>query len=245
MKNNVLYLLLLVCTVAIAQDRKPLKGKVVMGDMPLPGIFVINNKTGDETKTDSWGEFTIKAKRGDGLAVYSEKTDVREFTVTDSNFRNQPVVFSVEFKSYQLNEVVVEDEFKMPKSIPQPEAMTPAEKKAAAEVTLIPKPDPNVQGLAINTDAVINVFTGKRKAMKRALETERKERRIETLRGIYTQDEIVNELNIPAKDIDGYLFYCAGNRKIEKAIKAGDLQLAKEQMARLAVEYAETLKDDK
>ncbi|MEL1243575.1 hypothetical protein AAEO56_04815 [Flavobacterium sp. DGU11] len=250
MKSKLICLLLLVCTVAFPQGRKSLRGNVKSGGVTLVGVFVINNKTGDETKTDSQGNFIIAAKPGDKLAVYSDKTETREFVITEDSFRNMPYAVSVEYKATELNEVVIDETNKDdPYALGQKgrlAANTPAERKAVTGARIGPKfNDPTVQGMAINGDGIINIFTGKRKALKRAVEMERRERLISKFKTIYSDETLIVEFGIPKENVDGFSYYCIEDKKMAQAITEIKTDVIESLMPDMVLKYVEMVKNGK
>lgn len=249
MKSKITLLLLLLCTLAFAQGRKALRGAVISGGIGVPNVFVINKQTGDETRTDSQGNFNIAAKAGDRMAVYGESVETRDFSVTEDSFRTQPFTVSVEYKATELEEVVVEDDKKDPYAVGQQgrnAKHTSQERKAIAGARIGPRiNDPTVQGVAINGDGIINLFTGKRKAIKRALEMERKEKLITTFKGMYDEVVLNEEFGIPKENVDGFVFFVTEDKKMAKAIEANDKVKAEELMPDLVLEYIDNIKNKK
>jgi len=96
--NKWTLLLLLFYGQAFCQERRALPGRVILADnTAVPNVFVINKATRTETKTDVAGSFSIPARAGDRLAVYSADTEVREFAISDASFAKVPYVLSVDF----------------------------------------------------------------------------------------------------------------------------------------------------
>ncbi|MCW4469355.1 hypothetical protein OGH69_10295 [Flavobacterium sp. MFBS3-15] len=249
MKSKITIILLLLCSLASAQGRKALRGTVNSGGVGVPNVFVINRQTGDETKTDSQGNFNIAAKAGDRMAVYGEQIETRDFSVTEDSFRYTPFTVSVDYKATELEEVVVEDEKKDPYAQGQQGRLakhTPQERKAVAGARIGPRfNDPTVQGAAINGDGIINLFTGKRKAIKRALEMERREKLITSFKGMYDEVVLNEEFGIPKENIDGFIYYCIENKDMAKAIEANDKPKAEELMPDLVLEFIDNIKSKK
>lgn len=247
MKSKITYLLLLICAVAYPQGSKTLHGAVKSGGVPVEGVFVINNKTGDETKTDSQGNFMIAAKPGDKIAVYSDKTETREFLITEDSFRDMPFVVGIEYKAYELDEVVIDKDD--PYALGEKgrlAAHTPAERKVVAGARIGPRiNDPTVQGVAINGDGIINIFTGKRKALKRALEMERKEKLIAGFKGMYDEVTLTEERGIPKEYVDGFIYYCIEDKSLAKAVEENNAEMAESLMPQLIIKYLEAIEDGK
>lgn len=234
--SKLLYIfVLLVSLHALSQERKSFLGKVISGEMVIEDIFVINKTTGAETKTNSKGEFTISVKIGDQLVVYGTKTDVREFTINNLSFNEQPYVVSVDIKGYELEEVVVEGSTVTSESlglVPKGQKQyTPAERK--------------VYTATEGTDAIFNAISGRTKMLKKAAETEKKEGVIETLNGMYTDTEITEQFNIPTDYVRAFIFYAAEDKGIAKALKGKNESLVKLLMIDLAKKYLAATKSDK
>ncbi len=248
MKSKITILLLLICTLTFAQGRKALRGTVKSGGVPVATVFVINNQTGDETRTDSQGNFNIAAKPGDKLAVYSEQTETKELAVTEDSFRYPPFVIAVDYKATELEEVVVEEK-RDPYTVGDQgrlAANTPAERRAVAGARIGPRfNDPTVQGVAINGDGIINIFNGKRKALKRALEMERKEKLLATFKGMYSEVVLNEEFGIPKEHLDGFAYFCTEDKKMAKALEANDAVKAEELISDLVLEYIDNIKNKK
>ncbi len=248
MKSKICVLLLF--TIAgLAQDRQALKGKASIGETPGSGLFVINNKTGEEVKTDNSGNFSIMAKPGDALAVYSDKTDVREFAVSADTFKESPYTVSVNYKAYELDEVEI-NEYKRIDSeslglVPKGQKQyTPAEKKLKTAGDFKPIMLLGIIGGGLPIDPIINAINGRTKMLKKALATERKEMLIEKVHGIYTEDEIVNKFDIPKEYVNGFIFYIVEDSEFATVLKEGNTERAKFLMATLALKYLTLIKGE-
>lgn len=245
--NKLLYLLLFITLPVFAQERKPLQGRIMVGDAVVNDLFVINKKTGSEVKTKDRGDFTIDAKNGDVLVVYSNRTEVREFTVSELSFTDVPYIMSVNAKSYELNEVVINQTVTSESLglIPKGQKRyTPAERrlKTASDFqpSLFLPPSP---GIGIPTDVIINAISGRTKMLKKALKTEGKVYAIEMINGLYTEQELRDELLIPAEYTQGFIFYAAEDATCAAALKSRNDDLAKLTIANLALKYRTILQE--
>lgn len=242
------YLVLFFATAAFAQDRKALNGKVLIGDIPGAGLFIINNKTGMETKTGADGTFSILAKDGDAVAVYSNRTDVREFDITEKSFTENPYVMSVNYKAYELEEVEI-DKYKNVNSeslglVPKGSRKdTPAERKLKTAGEFKPIMFLGLLAGGMPVDPIINAITGRTKMLKKALATERKEALIEKIYGLYTEEEIATGFSIPKEYVNGFVFHIVEDADLAAALKADNTDRIKFLMAGLAVKYLEIIKE--
>lgn len=249
MKSKITFLLLFICTMAFPQARKALRGIVRSGDAPLAGVSVINNKTGDETKTDSQGNFNIAAKPGDKLAVYSDRTETREFAINKETFKESPYTVSVNYKSYELDEVEI-DKYKNTNSealglVPKGQKQyTTAERRLKTAGDFKPIMLLGLLGGQLPLDPIINAINGRTKMLKGALATERKEMLMEKINNIFTAEEITAEFDIPEEYLNGFIFYIVEDKEFGDAVKSKNNDRAKFLMAGLAKKYLDIIKDE-
>jgi hypothetical protein len=244
--NKLLFLLLCISVSAVGQERRPLQGKVVSGGGVIIGVFVINKATGTETKTDAAGSFTLAAREGDMLAVYGTGIGVREFAINAMAFTEVPYIMEVVVSAYELNEVVIdkispESLGLVPKGQKQ---YTPAERRLKAASDWDPTMGlGTMAGVGVSLDPLFNAISGRTKMLKRDLGTERKEFAIQKINGIYTEDQIVNDLKIPAEYVQGFLFFAVEDADCAAALKAKNNELAKFKLMGLAEQYNKIIAD--
>jgi len=238
--KHLFYILLFISLTAFSQERKPLQGKIVAGELVVSGVFVINKATGIEAKTDNNGAFCVDAKPGDRLAVYSTNITAREFAVNTETFLEVPYVMEVAINAYELKEVVINDITSeklgiVPKGQKQ---YTPAERRLKTASDLNPTVGVGTMaGVSISTDAIINAISGRTKMLKKALATENKEFAMERIDNIYTKEQIVTDLKIPSEYVNGFLFYAVEDTAFTTALKAKNNELAKLKLMVLAEQY--------
>jgi hypothetical protein len=94
-------------------------------------------------------------------------------------------------------------------------------------------------------DPVFNAINGRTKMLKKAVDVEKKETALETLNGMFTDAEILDEFRIPETYVKGFLYYCVEDKSCVAALKSGNEEIVKFLMAALAVKYLELLSDEK
>lgn len=235
-----LLLFLLITTAALAQQRRPLQGRVIAGDYVVTDVFVMNKYSGVETKTALHGEFTLQARPGDRIAVYGKNIEVREFVISEASFAQKPYLLEVEPKGNELQEVVINDI--NPESlglVPKGQKQyTPAERrlKTASEFK------PNFMfllmgGIAFPLDPIINAISGRTKMLKSSLATEREEFNMAKLEGIYTPQQIIEKLHIPSELVNGFIFYAVEDPECIEALRVKNNDLVKLRLMVLAEKY--------
>ena len=236
MRNSLLYLLVCLPLLAFAQERKSLNGRVVADGAGIGGIFIINKSTGDEKKSDAQGNFTIEAKDGDVITAYSSKTEVRDFSISERSFQENPYIISVNTQAYELEEVVVEKKVTSESLGLVPEGQkqyTPAERKLYGATS----------GFGI--DVILNALSGRTKMLKRAVETEKKEMLMEKIGYVCTEDDIKTEYKIPEEYVQGFVYYIVEDKEFANAVRQGNDTMARFLMTGLATKYLKIIADEK
>ncbi|KAF2518139.1 hypothetical protein E0W68_10395 [Flavobacterium salilacus subsp. salilacus] len=237
MKKFFFIVLLITCTFIInAQERSPLKGRVMVGDAGLNNIFVINTTASIETKTDAAGNFTISAQPGDALVIYSPNITNREFVLKEASFENQPLMITVNMQAYELDEVVMDkdrsiDEVSLGIVPKDQKQYTVAERRVFAATT----------GLL---DPLLNAISGRTKMLKKEMETEGKQQMLDDLRYICTEEQIIEEMKIPKEYVEGFLYYAIENPEFSQALKNNNKSKARFLMNGIAEQYLKVLKDE-
>jgi len=247
--TKLLAILLLFYGTVFCQERKKLPGKIVAAGTGIQDVFVINKATGAEVKTVSGGTFTIDAKAGDQLAVYSQKIEVRNFAISDASFNEVPYVLEVNLKpgetgaaepSVELDEVVINSPTVNSQSlglVPKDfKFETPAERRATRYAT--------EAAPSIGVGYVINALSGRLYNLKLAAKYAKKEMYMEKIDNIYTEEELVSQCGIPLEYVRGFVFYAVENAELTSALKAKNVGAAKLLLSGLAFKYLELIKNE-
>lgn len=243
------FLLLLNIALGFSQERTPLKGKVLSGSRGIANVFVINKANGTEAKTDYSGAFAIQAKPGDVLAVYNKDITVREFLLKPESFATQPYEVSVNYQPYQLDEVVIDKNITAESLgiVPRGQKkFTQQEKKlyTASYNTPLWKLALGLFAGSMPVDPFINAITGRTRMLKNSVATERTIAAIEKINDIYTNEEVIEQLKVPADYVQGFKVYAAENKAITAAFTAGDEGHAKALLATLAIQYNQLIANE-
>jgi len=237
--NKWFLILLLVCTTTFSQERTPLLGKVIANGIGVTGIFVINKATGSEVKTDATGNFSLPAKPGDKIAVYSTGVNTRDFAISEASFKEMPYVVEVDVKGIELDEVVVETKVTsqslglVPKNYKFPTAAENRSRRYAAAAA---------PGFGVGY--LVNAISGQLYYLKLAATYAKKEELMQNLGYVFTEDEIISECKIPKEYVKGFLFYAVENKQLSELIKVKNKGAAKLLLMELAVKYTEILKHE-
>lgn len=243
MKSSLVIFLLLLAHMVNAQDKKTLEGKVITGNAVVAEAFVINKRTGAETKTLTNGLFTIEAKTGDRLAVYSKTIEVREFVLSNESFKHQPYTLEVEQKGTELDEVIVErkklDAEKLGLIEAGQKEYSVAERRERANRVVRKN-----QGLELSGDGIINRLNGKSRTIKENTRTSEKIQAADNLKAIYTPKEINANFGIPIDYVNGFITYACEDPDCRTFIKCNNKKRLKSLLTNLASDYIKLIEDE-
>ncbi len=93
-----------------AQQRKPIKGKLLYKNTNVIAANVINNSAQINTITDDVGEFEIPVALGDEVIFSSLQYRIRAVVITEEILNRQRLIVSVNENVNELNEIVVTPE---------------------------------------------------------------------------------------------------------------------------------------
>lgn len=246
MKNKLSYILFLFITfAAFSQERQTILGRIIIAgsDNGVSEVFVINKTAGTEVKTDYKGFFDLTAKPGDKLVVYNARIIVREFTLSADSFKVLPYVISVNYKATELDEVVIN---KYAHINAESLGLVPKgqKRRSVAERRLYTAGTFTI-GTAVALDPILNAISGRTRMLKRAYETEKQEGSVDNIRGLYSEEEIITNYNIPKEMVNGFIYYLAENKNFAMALKAKNKPQTDFLMAELSKQYLKLQQDGK
>lgn len=242
LKNSVLFAFVLFSAASVAQERQPLKGKVVSDFDDLEGIYVINRATETTVATTRGGYFTINAQPNDTLVFSALQFEAKDVVVTEKNFGIDLLFVPLKVHTRDLEEVVINDYQHLNAEslglVPKGQTRyTPAERKLATASKYKMNP--------LGLDPLINMFSGRTAMLQKAKETENKEVLIEKMRYLYSDEDIVSLFKIPQEYVSGFLFFIVENKYFVKAMKEESEERIKFMLNGLAVKYLELTNDEK
>jgi len=179
-------------------QEKIFRGKIETGSM-LQGILVVNLTKETETKTDGFGQFSIKAEEGDLLIFSSEFIRRKRFLVETEHLNKENIIQleiknieikAVEIEDYGVNSVglgLVEKGYKPP---------TQAERKLISAI-----------GNSASIINIINTITGRKRMLKNILKMEIEDQRSDYLSEIFEKSFFLETLKIKSEDISEFKLF--------------------------------------
>lgn len=107
MKFKILILFLFFQVIAFAQDRIPIKGRVIYRNINVVAANVVNVTAQINTITDGEGAFEIPVKTGDEVVFSSVQYMIRTVEITPEIIQKNRLIITVNEKINALEEVVI------------------------------------------------------------------------------------------------------------------------------------------
>lgn len=206
--KNLLILLAVTLTFSLssAQERSPLRGKVMYMNISVPDLNVINIDTETATTTDENGEFMIDAGVDDVLVFTSLNYEMQSIRITAEILEKNRMVVAVDEKVTELDEVVVtpenQEKFLELKGEEFKEVDYQTDASTRVENEALPQ---SVRGMEYGLNFV-NIYKALFKS--RTAEDPNKGLAVsEVLRQVYDDEFFVNDLKIPQDSINAFLYY--------------------------------------
>lgn len=238
-----LAILLLLPALCFAQSRKDMNGKVTSTIDDLEGIYVINKSAGDLTvTTGKGGYFTLPMAAGDVILFSSIQFVAQQITVTKEDLAKEVFFIHLEFMVRELDEITITQYRNLNSEalglVPKgQQRFTPAERKLATASSMRMNP--------MGFDPLINWISGRTAMLKKEAKVEKKERLMDKINYIYTEEQIINEFKIPEEYVQGFIYYIVEDTEFAAAIRAKNDTMARFLMTGLSVKYRELIADEK
>ena len=243
------FVLLLFLNAALGQTNaviKKLNGKVTSTFSDLEGIYLINNRSKENTLTEYGGYFSIEAAVGDTLVFSSVQFKAAKVVLTEADF-NKELFFVKLYPIVRFLDEVRINEYKNINAVslgiisPFTKHYTPAERKLYTATG----GGTNQFGLntIVSTDALINAISGRTAMLKKEVVVEKKELLIHKIENWFETKYFIQKLNIPEESVKGFIYYLVEDTKFTQAMKSKNKTMATFIMNELAVKYNQLLKD--
>jgi len=245
------FVLLLFLNAALGQTNaviKKLNGKVTSTFSDLEGIYLINNRSKENTLTEYGGYFSIQAAVGDTLVFSSVQFKALKIPIKETDFNKELFFVKMDPIVRFLDEVRI-NEYKNINAVslriisPNTKHYSPAERKLKSAEELHWYSPLLIPFGGMSVDGLINSISGRTSILKKELEVEKKELLIHKLEGWFEKKYFIENLKIPEEYVKGFLFYLVEDPKFTAAMKSQNKTMATFIMNDLAVKYKQLLKD--
>lgn len=255
MVKSGLYLLLvfLFCgNLIFAQKTYEIRGRIVTDSLDGFQVNIINisNKTGTISKSD--GSFTVKAEIEHELLFSTLGYKPERLVVTDSivnlttleirltkavNMLEEVHISNIPFTGDLTRDVrqiktINQTDFGLPHA---PIPLSKAERRYHAATT---------SSMGIPLDPLIYLITGRLKMLKRQLEYEKEEKRIENALYLVSKEYIIRDLKIPEDKVYHFLYYCNDFEEFAVAVQTKKPLVILEYLEEKSVDYLKDLETE-
>ncbi len=186
-------------------------------------VLVINNNAQAETRTDSLGNFTIKATVGDLFVISDAKVESKKIRYTPDQVKNNVFIINVTLAATELEELVINRSVVSTKSlglVPENQIRySVAERRLRAEFG---------EGFDLKSFMAKHEqdngksLSGRIKILFDNVLTERRLMLREKINMKYSNEQLVNEFNVPADKTEGFVFYISESKDLAEALHAKD-----------------------
>lgn len=198
---------LLISGITMAQQSTLIDGRVRMLDGSIIPVVITNVSKHFNTTSDLTGYYNINASVGDTLRFNSSQSAVGIFIMTKEDIASARVNVVLSKPGQNLEEIVILTKEIGPEFFGLSDAakLTDAQRQYRAHNTLT---SATTQGnVGISLEAIGNLFNGKRKAGKQAIEMERLDLKVNDFLYVYPAGKLIENLSIDQDQVFNFLYY--------------------------------------
>ena len=232
MRNHILLFLFIFGQFAFSQSR--VNGGIIVDSIPIEGVEIINLVTKESTTSDKMGKFSITAKEDHLLVFYDKRLDYMRHSISKEDLTN---LFTIKmtYKVEELEEVVVNNYSHINAvslGIVKPGFVMPTKRERLMRSS----------GGGIFT--VVNEITGQAKDLRTALAYSRKDENLDKLQRLNLRSYYTKSFGVPIDFHEDFERFLIEDFTFLSALKSQHKHRVLFQMARLAVDYNEIMKNE-
>ncbi len=249
MSKSKVVIIIFLFWVPLLFSQTTIKGKVVVKEQPAEGIHVTNLVSEKSTVTNEKGEFRLEVKEDDLLVFSAVHLNYWRKSISAADIRNGYIEVEMTVKEEKLEEVVVTE---YPKINAQelgiidykPKAYTPAERRLRTAEKLKWYSPLLIPLGGMSVDGLINQISGRTNQLKKEVQIEEKEKRLEKLMYLYKEEYFNQTLKIPSEYTGGFQYYVIHDEEAMGYMKTDQKTALEFRMAALATEFLNFLEAD-
>lgn len=209
-------------------------GEIIVDSLPIAGVEVINLVTKESTTSDEKGKFSIRAKEDHLLVFYDKRLDYMRHSISREDLTTSFVV-KMTYKIEELEEVVVNNYSEINAvslGIVKPGFVMPSKRERLMRSS----------GGGIFT--VVNEITGQAKELRTALAYSKKDENLNKLERLNLRSYYTKSFGVPIDYHQDFERFLIEDVSFLAALKSQHKHRVLFQMARLAVDYNEIMKNE-
>jgi len=244
MKRLICYCFLFFSSIIGAQNanEKIFHGKITAENALVGKIDVVNLVNEKAAVTNADGDFYILAKAGDVLVLASENFEFKRKIISSEEFESELIFIQMKSKPIELKEVLINKHPEINSESlgiisPNQKKYTPAERKLKTAGDFKPIQLLGILGGSIPIDPIINKISGRTAMLKKEVAVEKKERLLNRVSGLYSDDFYIKQLKIPYDYIEDFQYYMIDDKGFQAAMKAKNKTMQLFLVSKLATSY--------
>lgn len=227
-----------------------INGEITNNSPDIEGIHILNISSLVATITKRDGTFQISGKVNDTLLISSIQYEIQKIVLTETIINSKKLAIRLYIKVNELDEVIVKPhnlsgdlsrdlretttayESVRPSKLGLPNAYV--KRKTQTERRIY---EAKSGGGILPLNPIINAITGRTRKLKNQLRLERKEQKLEDIRGQYDREIYSDFLKVPEEKLDDFMHFCAVDPAFTAIEQAGDTILMLEFLKKKSDEY--------
>ncbi|MFO7744825.1 MAG: hypothetical protein R6V36_05515 [Psychroflexus sp.] len=203
-----------------------INGKVQNENIPIDDVLVSNSTTGEFSKTNSKGIFSIKAKAGETLSFTHLSFQTFRETVSSQILNMELIEIQVSDKVNRLDEVKI-NAFPNINAVSlgildhQPEQLTTNQRRLSTAGDFKPIHLLGVLAGSLPVDPIINKISGKTDRIKKLVKFDKDEDYFDFIKD-HHENLIKKELGISEEEFSRFVYFLISDSRIQDSIKSNN-----------------------
>jgi len=250
MKNKYfLFFFLSIAQFAVSQSKEKLiHVKIIADGGDVSGIDIVNLVNEKSAVSDANGQFDILVKTDDLLVFSSNKFEPKRRLIEAEDVQAGIITVSMIPKTAQLEEVVIvkyrDIKLEDVGIAPARKHFTPAERKLFTAGDFKPIHLLGLLAGHLEVDPILNAINGKTKRLKKEIELEQKELRLEEINVLYNEEFYTEKIKIPKEYILGFKYYLNEDEDFATLLESKNVASLEMHVIRLGENFVKLISND-
>lgn len=250
MKNNYfLFLFICISQIVFAQStEKLIHVKIIADGSDVSGINIVNLVNEKSAISDVNGAFSILAKVEDLLVFSSDKFEPKRKLIEAEDIEDGKISVSLIPKIGQLEEVIIikyrDIKLEDIGITPARKHFTPAERRLYTAGDFKPIHLLGLLAGSLEVDPILNAINGKTKRLKKEIDLEQKEFRLEEINALYNDEFYTEKIKIPKDYILGFKYYLNEDEDFATLLESKNVASLEMHVIRLGENFVKLISND-
>lgn len=250
MKNNYfLFFFISISQIAFSQSKEKLiQVKVIADGGDVSGINIVNLVNEKSAVSDADGQFQILAKAADLLVFSSDKLEPKRRLIEEEDIKSGTINVVMIPKIGQLEEVVIvkyrDIKLEDVGITPARKHFTPAERKLYTAGDFKPIHLLGLLAGSLQVDPILNAINGRTSRLKKEIDLEQKEFRLEEINTLYSDEFYTEKLKIPKDYILGFKYYLNEDEDFATLMESKNVTSLEMHVIRMGENFVKLISND-